>query len=99
MTKYDEPVPVTTDIRLTIERLEALKKVTGGLTFSQTMEADDDVRLRALAFLELYRRDMIAGASELGVKPDPDELWERAGGVEIYFGGAPQRTGFTSEGS
>jgi hypothetical protein len=94
MTKYDEPVMVTTDIRLTVERLEALKKVNGGLTFAKTLEAEDEVRLRSIAFLELYRRD-----TELGERPDPDDLWDRASRVEITFGGPPVRTGFMSEGS
>ena len=97
MTKYDEPVAVNTDVRLTIERLEALKKVTGGLSFSQCLEADDDVRLRALAFLELYRRDRSPALGEIGAMPDPDDLWERASRVEIFFG-APERLGPTSEG-
>ena len=91
MTKYDEPVAVNTDIRLTIERLEALKKVNGGLSFTECMGAEDEVRLRALAFLELYRRDSAPGMAELGARPDPDDLWERAARVEIYFDTTPVR--------
>jgi hypothetical protein len=98
MIKFDEPVAVNADIRLTIERLEALKKVCG-LSFSQLLEADDEVRLRGLAFLQLYRRDMLPGARELGVQPDPDDLWERAARVEITFGGpVVERLDPTSEG-
>jgi hypothetical protein len=78
----DEPVAISVDVRLTIDRLEAMEKVNGGHTFGEVIDpaCDFNVRARSLAFLELWRRD-----KETGLTPDPGQVWERAGVVEFYF--------------
>jgi hypothetical protein len=87
----DAPVAVNADIRVTVSRIQALKKMSG-LSFTECMQSgDDEVRFRAHAFMELYRRD-----TEAGLSPEPDDLWDRAAQVEMYFELAAPRLDPTS---
>jgi hypothetical protein len=55
-------------------------------------EDDEVARLQAIAFAELYRRDVhreATGGHPTGEEPDAGELWERAGTVELEFVIAP----------
>jgi hypothetical protein len=76
---HDDPVDVSGgELRLTVETMNALKKATG-LQLSEILGGEDEAtRFQAMAFAELSRR-------HAGHLPDPGELWERAGRVELNF--------------
>lgn len=95
----DEPMSANPkNLRITVERLGHLKKVSGK-SLTEALQAGDEERLRAQAFLVLYARDMEAGLLiDPGYRPDPDDVWDRAAQVEILLGDEeePERLGPTN---
>jgi hypothetical protein len=79
---YDDPVEVTPgSIRLSADAMRALKKATGRQMGELLADDDDEAaKFQVMGFAELHRR-----YTRLGHLPDPAELWERAGIVELSF--------------
>lgn len=78
----DDPVEISAgNLRLSADAIRALKKATGR-TMTELLNDDDDeaAKFQVMGFGELYRRH-----ARLGHLPDPAELWERAGVVELEF--------------
>lgn len=80
----DDPIEIMPGaLRLSAQAMRSLTKATGR-SMSALMDDDDDeaTRLQVQAFAELHRRAVARWPEPL---PDPGELWERAGLVELEF--------------
>jgi hypothetical protein len=80
----DDPIDIVPGVlRLSAVAMRSLSKATGR-AMSELMQDDDDetLRLQVQAFAELHRRAVARWPEPL---PDPGELWERAGLVELEF--------------
>ena len=78
----DAPVIVEPGgLRLSASAMRGLSKATGR-SMSELLNDDDDEanRLQVMAFAELHRRAVARYPEPL---PDPGELWERAGLVDL----------------
>jgi hypothetical protein len=77
----DDVVEYHGGIQLSPNGLRALEKATGrSLDDLLADDGDKVARVQVLAFAELWRRARAAGEA-----PDPGDIWERAGDVDIDF--------------
>jgi hypothetical protein len=79
---YDDPVDIVPgSIRLSPDAMRALKKATGRTMGDLLQDDDDDAsKFQVMGFAELHRRGVMSGHM-----PDPGDLWDRAGRVELNF--------------
>ena len=76
--EHDDPVELSAEFRPTVDGMRSLRKATGR-TIAELNEDEFD-GIQGSAFLALHKR-----YAQLGHLPDPGELWERAGRVEISY--------------